>query len=221
MRSLSHIKLFITDFGLRSIIIDHLERTFNDQNDIGIAYIYCNYKEEGQTSVDLVGSILQQLVQRHSHASSDIRALYKTHSSKCTRATLSEYSTLLQMECRPFSKVFIVIDALDECREADGTRRKLLSALQKLPPTVCILVTSRPHVRDVTEIFENAAGLEVIASDHDIRRFLAGQIEEEGRLKRLVKADPTLRETIINTIVEKVKGMSVPKVTSFANHPGF
>jgi hypothetical protein len=198
-----------------------LERTFNDQNDIGIAYIYCNYKEEGQTAVDLVGSIMQQLVQRHSHVSSEIRALYKTHYSKRTRPTFSECSTLLQMECRPFSKVFIVIDALDECLEADGTRHKLLSALQKLPPTVCLLVTSRPHIREVTDILENAAVLEVIASDHDIRAFLAGQMEEEGRLKRLVKTDPTLRETIINTIVEKVKGMSVPKVASFANHPGF
>jgi len=56
-----------------------------------------------------------------------------------------------------------------------------------------LLVTSRPHIRNVTDIFPNAVSLEVIASDHDIRAFLTGRMEEEGRLKRLVRADQTLR----------------------------
>src|SRR5277367_1670749 len=115
VRPPTYVKRFITNFGFRSIIIDHLESAFKDQSDVGIAYIYCNYKEEAQTSVHLVGSLLHQLVQRHSNPSNEIHSLYKSHFSKRTHPTLSEYSTLLQSECRSFSKVVIVIDALDEC----------------------------------------------------------------------------------------------------------
>jgi hypothetical protein len=44
------------------MVVDYLERYFERQ-DIAIAYIYCNYKEQrNQTSDNLIASLLQQLV---------------------------------------------------------------------------------------------------------------------------------------------------------------
>lgn len=54
---------------------------------------------------------------------------------------------------------------------------------------------------------EKAALVEIRASDKDVKRYLEGRIESEGRLVRLVKADPALQATIVNTIVEKARGM--------------
>ena len=49
--------------GLRSIVVEYLERSF-EKNNVAIAYIYCSYKEqEDQTTVNLIASLLQQLVQ--------------------------------------------------------------------------------------------------------------------------------------------------------------
>ena len=149
---------------------------------------------------------MQQLVQREFVISDDIISLYRHHSKKQTRPTLDELSKLLQLEVRRLSNVFIAIDALDECLESNHTRESFLAEIRKLQPTIHLLITSR-HVSTIEREFEKAARVEIRASDEDVRRYLEGRIESEGRLVRLVKADPTLQATIVNTIVENAKGM--------------
>ena len=99
-------------YAFSSIIINYLEQTF--KGNAAVAYIYCNYKEQNQTAINLVASLLQQLVQGQSVISNDIIAIYRRHSRKQTRPSFAEYSELLESEAHRFSKVFIVIDALDE-----------------------------------------------------------------------------------------------------------
>ena len=184
--------------------MDYLERSFELEN-VAIAYIYCSYKEqENQTAVNLIASILQQLVQRKSTVSSEIVSLYGHQIKKGTRPTLDECSKLLQSDVRGLSEVFIIVDALDECPES--TRDSFLAEIRKLQSNIHLLVTSR-HISTIEREFKRAAHVEIRASDEDIRRYLEGRIEREGRLVRHVEADPALQETIINTIVEKAEGM--------------
>jgi hypothetical protein len=85
---------------------------------IGIAFLYCNYKEkEVQTTVNLVSSLLQQLTQRQPDIPSRLRLLYEQHSGRKTRPKLAECSELLHIELTACSKAFIIVDALDECDE--------------------------------------------------------------------------------------------------------
>lgn len=190
---------------LRSIVVNHLEQHFKDN--AATAYIYCSYKEQkDQTAVNLIASLLQQLVQRDPVVSDDIISLYRLHTQKQTRPTLGELSKLLQLELRRLSKVFIVIDALDECPESNRNREIFLTEIRKLQPTIHLLITSR-HISTIEREFENEVRVEIRASDRDIRRYLEGRIESEGRLVRLVKTDSALQATIANTIVENAKGM--------------
>jgi hypothetical protein len=191
---------------LRSIVVNSLEQYF-ERDDVAIAYIYCSYKEqEDQTAVNLIASLLQQLVQRNHVISNDIMSLYHYHKQKQTRPTAGKWSKLLESEVRRLSKVFIVIDALDECPESNGTRDNFLAEIRKLQPITHLLVTSR-HIPTIEREFEKAARVEIRASDEDVRRYLERRIESGGRLVRLLKADPALQATIANTIVENAKGM--------------
>jgi hypothetical protein len=58
--------------------------------------------------------------------------------------------------------------------------------------------TSR-HISTIEREFEKAAQVEIRVGDNDVKRYLKGRIESEGRLVRLVKADPALQLTIENT----------------------
>jgi len=107
---------------------------------------------------------------------------------------------------RRISKVFIVIDALDECPESNRTRESLLAEIRKLQPTIHLLITSR-HILAIKREFEQAAQVEICASSEDVKKYLKYRIESEGRLVRLVKADPALQAAIVNTIVANAKGM--------------
>jgi hypothetical protein len=150
---------------------------------------------------------LQQLIQIRSIASDGIVASYRHHAHRQTRPSLAEFSDLLESEVRCFPKVFIVIDALDECSEKEGIKG-FLPEVRKLPPNVHILVTSR-RVTPIEHEFQNAACLEISASDEDIRSYAEARIEEHSQLLRHIKADLTLQRTILDSIIQKAKGMYV------------
>ena len=113
---------------------------------------------------------------------------------------------MLETEVRSLSKVFIVVDALDECIEIDDKCR-LLCELQKLLPTARLLITSRPHIADIDHHFQDFARLEVRASDEDIEAYIREQIATQRRLKRSVQNDETFKDDIVGTIVGKAQGM--------------
>lgn len=189
-------------------MIDYLKQTINEQ-EIGVAFIYCNYKEKTiQTTVNLVASLLKQLVQTQSVIPGKLRSLYEQHIGRNTRPTLVECSELLYVELAAYSKAFIIVDALDECDETSGARRDLITQLLRLPPNISLMITSR-DVPSIQHKLSHFCRLEVRASDADVRTYLERRIEREERLARHVEADPTLRHTILETIMKKVKGMLV------------
>ena len=100
-----------------------------------------------------------------------------------------------------YSKVFIIVDALDECREDDGTRANLLQALRSLAGTVNLMVTSRDLV-SIARDFQETKHLDICANDQDVRRYIEGRIARTPR--RHLKA---LQESIVKKIVENARGM--------------
>ena len=189
-------------------MIDYLKQAISEQ-EIGVAFIYCNYKEKAiQTTVNLVASLLKQLAQTQSGIPSKLRSLYEQHIGRNTRPTLVECSELLHAELTAYSKAFIIVDALDECDETSGTRRDLITQLLRLPPNISLMITSR-NVPSIQHKLSHFCRLEVRASDADVRTYLERRIEREERLARHVEADPALRHTILETIMKKVKGMLV------------
>jgi hypothetical protein len=198
----------LTSKILRSIVVDYLKQSI-EREDVAIIYIYCSYKEkDDQTAVNLIASLLQQLVQKSSAVSEEIVSLYDNHIKNGTRPVLGEVSKLLQLEVRRFSKVFVLIDALDECPESNSVRMSFLMEIRKLPICIHLLVTSR-HTPTIEREFEKAARLEIRANDEDVKRYIKCRIEMEHQLVRLVKRYPALQGNIISTIVEKAKGMLV------------
>jgi hypothetical protein len=136
----------------------------------------------------------------------EVRKFYKTHLALVTRPSLTDYSQLLQLIVARFSKVFLVIDALDESNESDGTRSCLVNEVRKLPSTLHLLCTSR-HIPDIEQQFSGSALQEVRASDKDVENYLIERIKQSVRLKKHVIADPPLLDVITKNIVAKVDGM--------------
>lgn len=168
--------------------------------DVRIAFVYFNHKES-PSAVDLLGSLLKQVLQ-NTDISPVIRDLYVKHSGRGTRLSFDEISHLLISESRAFSRLFVVLDALDECPTGADTRDKVLSVLQQIP-TVHLLITSRRHM-DVASYFDTIR-LDLYAHRQDLEIFIRKRIEVEKNLKRYVDED--FKETLINEIIKKSDGM--------------
>ncbi|SLM39235.1 Ankyrin repeat-containing domain [Lasallia pustulata] len=188
----------------RSTVIDHLQRTYSTSN-IGIAFMYCDYKEqEQQTPVNLISSLLQQLVEQQSSVPDEVRSLWEEHTRRRTRPCLAECSRLLQSTASAFSEIFIVIDALDESSEI--TRDDLIAEIQKLPSHLHLMATSR-HNPNIEQLFNGSIQLEIQAHDADVKAYIRTQIDKRERLKKFVRADPRLQGMIETKLASKAQGM--------------
>ncbi|KAF3203746.1 hypothetical protein TWF679_010099 [Orbilia oligospora] len=103
---------------LTSIVINYLMTRVVQET--GIAYIYCNFKRRDEQKLgNLLLSILKQLAQSQPFLPDIISNLYREHSSRETRPQVSDISKALQLVASLYSRIFIVVDALDECVEGD------------------------------------------------------------------------------------------------------
>lgn len=173
----------------------------------GLAYIYCNYKSEHQTAINIVGSLLRQLL-RGRGVPQCVVDLYDTHNNKTSRPKIWELTTCLKQVIEQFSYVYFIIDALDEYDEGDGVRDVLTSELLKLVPlpNSHILVTSR-WLSSIERAFERSIRLEIRATDQDVTKYVEQRIENSSRLRRPMNEDCKLKNDVVETMVEKCQGM--------------
>ena len=167
--------------------------------------MYCDYKGVSkQTPANLIANLLHQLVLQKPILQEELTDLHRGHIQNKTRPTLSEYTKLLQAAVACFSRVRIVIDALDECPEADHARQSLLGEIGKLKH-VSVLITSR-NIPFESEL-RSATRLDVRADDSDIIKYLEDRMSRSDRMRKFTEKDATLCDLIKHTILEKAKGM--------------
>jgi hypothetical protein len=192
----------------RSIAINHLLAETRGSN-IGLAFLYCEYKEQTkQTVSNLLASLLKQFTQQRPSLCDSLADLYGWHSNRETRLSIEEISGALRVAVASFSKVFIVIDAVDEC--CDEWRVQLLTELQNLSVTVNLMMTSRPHT-NLGTIFRQITKAEIRASDQDLQTYINGRISWDPRLSLTVKADVELHRRVMHAITNTAKGMYVSR----------
>jgi hypothetical protein len=191
---------------MAAIAIDHLCRTA--QADVGSAYLFCNYKSQVDQSVyGLLCALLKQVVQNRIDFAAPVTALYDQYSPRQNRPSLNEIFTALLNVCSSYSRVYVVVDALDECSDQTGTRNQLIERLRDLQmkTNVRLLFTSR-IIPEITEKFRLDTTLEIQASEEDVEQFVAGQIP---RLPSCIRRNDELTRTVQSKIVEAVGGMLV------------
>jgi Cdc6-like AAA superfamily ATPase len=190
---------------MAAIAVDHLQKAIQT-TDIGVAYLYCNYKRQAdQTAPNLLAAIIKQLVQNRPSIAHSLSSMYERHRVRGTRPSFKELSSVLQSVLANYSKVYVVLDALDECPEQNGTRSQLLGICRDLQQQtgLRLMATSR-HIPDIVEKFKDTPLVEVRASDSDLKRFVTGNV---NRFARFVRLSSDLQERVQTKIVEAADGM--------------
>ncbi|KAL7909981.1 hypothetical protein GGI35DRAFT_447561 [Trichoderma velutinum] len=191
---------------LTSIVVDDLCKRYTNDTTIGVAYIYCNFQQKGeQTAYDLLANLLKQLAYGQSSLPGSVKELYDRHQAKKTRPSIDEISRALQSVTAIFSRVFIIVDALDECQASSKCRSTLLLEIFNLQAKTKtnFFATSR-RIPDIERAFKGYPSLEILASDEDVQTYLESHMSELPGcvLKRL-----DLQEEIKIKIVKAIDGM--------------
>ena len=171
--------------------------------------MYCNFRRrDEQSAEDLLASLLKQLSWERSSLPDSVQALYDHHKKKQTQPLLEELSRVLHSVNTLYSKVFIIVDALDECQVSKGCRTKFLSEIFNLQAKyrANVFATSR-SIPEIIDQFKGSALLEIRASNEDVQRYLEGHM---GQLPGFVQDNQELQREIKTEISYAVGGMYVP-----------
>lgn len=193
---------------LTSIVIDDLISRFYNNSTTGIAYVYCNFQRRGEQKIDdLLASLLKQLAQGQSSLPDSVKDLYDRHKVKRTQPSLDETLRSLHSVAAMYSRVFIVVDALDECQVSDSCRSRLLSEIFNLQAKcgANVFATSR-FIPEITDRFKDNITLEIRASSEDVRRYLDGHMFQ---FPGFVGRNLELQEEIKTAILKAIDGMYV------------
>lgn len=121
-----------------------------------------------------------------------------------------ELAKILLASMRSCSKVYLLIDALDECPEDHETRQSVLARIEKLTqdaPNLKILTTSRelPVIRDsMTALGPKPICVATSGVNADIRLYVVSQLSGDRSFGKFKKETLDLIES---TIASRADGM--------------
>lgn len=191
---------------LAATVVEYLRLKFQDQDDTIVTHLYCNFRHRQKTEHMLAG-LAKQLLSDPSRPPENLEKLRKQCQDERRQPRLGEAADLIRSSMPLYARVFVIVDALDECVETDGNQEHLLSQLLQLQ-SQCkfrLFATSRPIPRIQARFQDpNIAKLEIRATEHDIRMYVEANL---SRLPSFVSKDGLLQEEIKKSILSSTDGM--------------
>jgi hypothetical protein len=186
-----------------SLAIDHIIKT---RQDAGVAFFYFDFSaEDEQTPVQILSCLLKQLLLQLEGLPTPVKQLFDRCVMRGQTPQVSDLQELLLSITEEFDAIYLVIDALDECKAGD-CRSEILSAFQAFQVSMKLLVTSRPHSDDLNESLAHASQIKLRAVESDIREYVKKKLETR-KIQKIIGKDAKLKEEIITSIVEGAHGM--------------
>jgi len=177
---------------------------------------YCDFRDQReQTAANIVGAILKQLVVRGEVLEHVQKAFQKAKKEVGGRGLrLPDMVQMLKQAIATLPRVFICIDALDEClpKHLLGLLESLKDILQGSPGTR-MFFTGRAQVRaEIAGYFTTSVIVPISPKMHDIVRYLEKKLEMDTESDAMSDA---LRADILRVIPQKISGMCVAESLVF------
>ena len=204
---------------LASSVIEEALRTTSSST--AVAFFYCDYKNAGtQDLSNILGSLAQQFAKQDEASFAKLRHFYETHNPEHRSDFKYDPEALLGLVralALDFDCAMIIVDGFDEC----GTNTPLVvDALTTLndggDTTVKTLFLSRDEI-EIRERLEEYTKVSIAASSSDLRLYVGAEIDLRTRKKRLRIKDQSLKEHILERLVEGAEGMYVLSLMTYTS----
>ena len=176
--------------------------------DVAVVGLYCDFHaQQEQSTTNMLGAILKQLASRWGipdHTREAFREAKKEFGGR--RLLLPDMVDILKRTIISLPRLFICIDALDEC--APKHRRELIESLRQIArvsPGTRIFLTGRPHIGDeIGGCFSEAIRIPLTPAPGDIKSYLEMRLDSDTDPDAM---DDELRADIMRIIPERISEM--------------
>lgn len=188
-----------------SLVIDRLSDG-SDGGIVSVVYLYCNFEaQKSRATVHMLASLLRQVVGMLEDIPLEIDHAFRKAKQSSGALSLPEIIKLLAVALRSHKRIFICVDALDEC--GTGHRPDFLRSLYSIlrdSPNVRLFATGRPHIQAELEKHHGGAPVAIIIKPvkGDIRIYLEKKLQDDQFPQEI---DSELERGIMEEIPEKIE----------------
>ena len=173
--------------------------------DVAVVGLYCDFHtQQEQSTTNMLGAMLKQLASRGGipeHARDAFRKAKTNFGGQGLR--LLDVVDILKKTITSLPRLFICIDALDECTPKH--RLELIKSLREIvreSPGARVFLTRRPHIDDeIMGCFREALRISLIPTHDDINSYLEMRLDDDPDPNAM---DHELRADIMRIISEKI-----------------
>ncbi|RFN48582.1 vegetative incompatibility protein het-e-1 [Fusarium flagelliforme] len=194
-----------------SIIEECLQRNGKDP-DKAVAYFFCTYRQPlSQDPRSILSSLCMQLALQNEDAFEILQEahheLYDGYMN--TQPATESLVEVLQQLASCFTRVYIVVDGLDECgdhtEENTATFAQIAATQKDDAINMALLSRNEVVIRHITE--NDFKHIEIEARTDDVQLYVASELSQRIITRKLRLKDPALKDLIMTRLVEGAKGM--------------
>ncbi|KAJ4302641.1 hypothetical protein N0V90_001530 [Kalmusia sp. IMI 367209] len=207
------------DADSKTILASNLIDECKQRSTYITSYFYCHYESQGcDTAVGVLKGLIHQLLNQYPDLLPPCHTK-RVSSGEPVLRSLQLAKKLFDDCCSISSKIFIVIDGLDECEQAE--RKQLLEFLVEIvtqcdtsePGKLRVLVISQDyadirralHSSSVTKIVPNIVSLSATDNESDIQTYVRSKVDRIA--SQYTPFDEEAKEYLRNLTVARAKGM--------------
>lgn len=193
-----------------STVLEKVKSQYQSSPTVAIAYFYFDFNDtEKQKHDKFTRSLIEQLAWQSPKALACLESLFSRCQDGKQQPTQDALESTLRQILGGYKETFIILDALDECKE----RKDLLVLLENLNSwgleELHILATSRRE-RDIEETLEPLVTSEICLQSalvgNDIHTHISERLQNDSKLK---KWPANVRGEIEQTLMDGAQGMYV------------
>ena len=194
---------------LASAVIEEALRISNPST--AVAFFYCDYKDPKTQDLSyILGSLAQQFAKQDEDSFTKLRDFHKAHNSEHQsdfKYNSDALSTLVKEVTLVFDSALIIVDGLDECGRNASVVVDALAALNEVDDsTIKTMFLSRDEI-EIRERLECYTKVSIAARSSDLTLYVGAEVDLRMRKKKLRIKDQSLKEHIMNRLVEGAEGM--------------
>lgn len=170
----------------------------------GVAFLYLN-SQFRYTESELLGCIARQLLTDTDEIPKKVKQMWANYTSDTNDMEDNNKAVIavpglvdLLKSLTQGRKVYIVVDALDECLAC--ARKPLITALTSLSSEVGLLITSR-YMAEFDDLFVGFHPLNISTNKRDAQEYIRHYIRKTQRLKDFCKQDRNLESDICHAVL--------------------
>ena len=187
------------------MVIDELKSTISGPES-PVAFFYFDYRDQDrQTPNSFLSSILRQIVATIPETPQCVVNAHDKAYGVCESLPLHELEKMIYDILPSIHRLYVIIDALDECDESRH-RRTVLQLLYRIKQiaNIRLFLTSRQYPHDIKAMFHIHSQIAIYAHEFDLRRYMHQQLHHAD-VSDIV--DGAFASKVVETLVHRAEGM--------------